>query len=162
MKFQKRNTPNLRPLDNDSVAPFCPLLNIPRMDEHGMVLETRCGFEVGSTIALGFHLQCCDDSIPHKHASQGQHHDAGSNFISVEAIVVESKIGSSSSGQPVHLVTILFSQITRKDIELLLRYSGSHSNHPLRKPFASTSPSLTPSDFNKKIRREISQRIHLN
>lgn len=160
MKFQKRYTPIPKPLDRESRASTCPLLNIPRIDEHGMVLESQCGFDVGSTIALGFHLQCA----PAASAKAGQCHVEAqhSTFISVEAIVVESKIGSSSAGQPVHLVTVLFSLISRKGREQLLRYSASRCSRPQPKPSLPTHSSPTPGDFNEQVCREVTRRIHLN
>lgn len=160
MKFQKRYTPIPSPLDSDSVAPSCPLLNIPRIDEHGMVLESQCGFETGSTIALGFHLQY-EDAV----AAQPSPYPSApleNIFISVEVIVVESKMGSSKAGQPVHLVTVLFSLISREDREQLLRYSALHPSHPQPKPSLAAHHSLTPCDYNEKLRREITLQIHLN
>ena len=162
MKFQKGNTPIPDSLNSDSAALSCPLLNIPRINEHGMVLETRCGYEVGSAIVLGFHLQYDNARNPAKQSKQGQSYPDSSTFISVEAIVVDSKMGSGTAGQPVYLVTVLFSQISREDREHLLRYSGSSPARPKRQHYPPSPSSSAPWDFSEKIRREANQRIHLN
>jgi len=162
MKFQERNTPKPDSPDSGSAAPSCPLLNIPRIDEHGMVLETLCGFEIGSTIALGFHLQGDDSHPPTEQTIPGQHELEASTFINVETIVVESKMGSGVTGQPAYFVTVLFSQISRADREQLLHYLAEHPNHPQRQSSAHSPSSFTPWAFNEKLRREVTQRIHLN
>ncbi len=167
MKFQKQNTPKQDFLDSGSVVPCCPLLNIPGIDEHGMVMEMRCGFEVGSTIALGFHLQ--SGAVPPP-SGQGKPKPfdlskpghAGSVFISVEVIVVESKIGSNAMGQPTYLVTVLFSQISRKAREGLLHYSGNACAHPGRQAAAGPTDASAPLDHSEKFLREVTQRIYLN
>lgn len=119
-----------------------------------MVMEMRCGFEVGSTIALGFHLQSAAVHQPSGHG--------GSVFISVEVIVVESKIGSASMGQSTYLVTVLFSQISRKAREGLLHYSGNACAHPRGQAAADTTDASVPLDHNEKFLREVTQRIYLN
>lgn len=170
MKFQKPNTPKLDPRSSASPTPTCPLLGIPRVNQHGMVLEMRHGFEVGSTIALGFHLQRieADPLSGHAALSQGPSMEAsaaqpgGSFFIGVEAIVIESKPGSCALGQPAYLVTVLFSQISRRDKEKLLCYCRSHPVS-LRQGLASPMPhEAFAQDFNEKLHREATQRIHLN
>lgn len=170
MKFQKPNTPKLDLRSSDPPAPSCPLLGIPRVNQHGMVLEMRHGFEVGSAIALGFHLQSIDADPFSGHATLGQGqsiqasppHPGGSYFIGVEAIVIESKLGSSALGQPAYLVTVLFSQISRRDKEKLLCYCRSHPAN-LRRCLSPPMPHETsPQDFNEKLNMEALQRIHLN
>lgn len=160
MNFQKQYTPISDPLRNDSAALSCPLLNIPRIDEHGMVLESQCGFEIGSTIALGFHLLNTDSFT--EQTAQYQQNPQDKAFISVEAIVVESKIGSGSTGQPVHLVTILFSLISRKDREQLLRYSDRYSGQPQPKPSLAAHHSAPPCDYHEKLHRDAPRCIYLN
>jgi len=170
MKFQKQNTPQTDFLNSDSDGRSCPLLNIPLVTEHGMVLETRCGFEIGSTIALGFHLQFDEIHVPTASTIQEEadlpvkEHSGqeGSVFISVEVIVVESMIGTGTAGQPVYLVTVLFSQISRKDREQLLRYSGSHSAHRQVQSSALVPLASAPWDSSEKLLREATQRIYLN
>lgn len=157
MKFQKQNTPKTGSLDNSPDAMSCPLLSIPEIDEHGMVLESRCGFEVGSTIALGFHLHYAESL-----SNIGQSETDRTRFISVEAIVIESRLISGSSGQPVHLVTVLFSQISRKDREYLLHFSGCLMAHTRRQLFEAPPCSPSPKEFCEELRREVTQRIHLN
>lgn len=165
MKFQKPNTPKLDLRSSDSPTPSCPLLGIPRVNHHGMVLEMRYGFEVGSTIALGFHLQSIDATSL---SGQGQSMKAsppqpgGSYFIGFEAIVIESKPGSGAVGQPVYLVTVLFSQISQRDKKRLLCYCQSH-RADLRRNLTTPKPhDASPQDFDEKLRWEATQRIHLN
>jgi len=170
MKFQKPNTPKLDLRSSDPPAPSCPLLGIPRVNQHGMVLEMRHGFEVGSAIAFGFHLQGIDDAPFPGHGAPGQGQSVqtsppqpgGSYFIGIEAIVIESKLGSGALGQPVYLVTVLFSQISRRDKEKLLCYCRSHSANLQRCPAPPVPPETSPEGFNEKLSREALQRIHLN
>lgn len=150
MEFQKQNTLGQDFLDCGSVAPCCPLLKIPRIDEQGMVMEMRCGFEVGSTIALGFHLQ------------DGAGKQLVSRFISLEVMVIESKIGSGSGGQPVHLVTVLFSLISCQAREELLRFAGSHTRSSKPKTSAQGPLSSTMKTCNERFLRQVTQCIGLN
>lgn len=166
MKFQERHTPKPDPLTSDPVAPSCLILNISRIDEHGMVLEMLCGFEIGSTIAMGFHLPSDTPHLSSDLSIQGQHEMETSTFINVESIVVESKMGSGVTGQPAHLVTVLFSQISHGDREQLLHHLAEHPIHPQRPPSALSShfstSSASSTAFNEKLRREVTQCIHLN
>lgn len=187
MKFQKQNTPiSFAQPDTNSAGALsaCPLLNIPVIDDHGLVMETRCGFEVGSTIVLGFHLRCDGSqasrhrvkpgTMPQKFAQKSAQvqglelssstttGQSGSVFISLEVIVVESKIGHGSAGQPVYLVTVLFSGISRKDRKSLLSYTGSGmqdlpESNPLDSAFC---PTLSAGK--KKFLSEVIRRIGLN
>lgn len=84
-----------------------PPFQLLRVNEHGIVLESQRSFEIGTTIALGFHVNC--DSRSGK-----------SRFISVEAILVGSKPRVTRSGQLVQEITLLFSEIDRKDRDVLL------------------------------------------
>jgi len=166
MKFQKPTTPELDRRRGDPPAPTCPLLGIARINRQGMVLEMRHGFEVGSSIALGFHLQGVGagsgQAVQGKCMEASPPQPAGSCFIGVEAIVIESKLGSGPSGEPAYLVTVLFSQISRGDREKLLCFCRSHR--------ARLQPCLTPAlpqgslaqDYKENLRREATQRIHLN
>jgi hypothetical protein len=92
----------------------------------------------------------------------GSPQQGGSCFIGVEAIVIESKPGSCGLGQPAYLVTVLFSQISRRDKERLLCYCRSHPVS-LRQGLAPPMPhEAFAQDFNEKLHREATQRIHLN
>ncbi|MFK5923852.1 MAG: hypothetical protein QM496_16870 [Verrucomicrobiota bacterium] len=169
MKFQKQNTPFFPAqdtLNKAAVAPACPLLNIAAMDDHGLVMEMLCGFEVGSTIVLGFHLHCdgSQEKLPQgvELSSPGSVGQRSSVFISLEVIVVESKMGHGSAGQPVYLVTGLFSGISNKDRKRLLSYTGSNNrqlagNAPIKFAAGSTLLACT-----EKFLSEVTQRIYLN
>ena len=85
-----------------------PPFQLVRVNEHGIVLESERNFDIGTTMALGFHVNV--DSRSEK-----------SRFISVEAILVESKPRVTRSGQLVQEITLLFSEIDRKDRETLLQ-----------------------------------------
>ncbi len=78
-----------------------------KTNEHGMVLESVRSFEVGSTVALGFHVDCGQRTVKSK-------------FISVEAIVVGSIPSVSDQGMFVNEVTLMFSEIDREDRAVLL------------------------------------------
>ncbi len=166
MKFQKPTTPKLERRCEEPPAPPCPLLGIARINRQGMVLEMRHGFEVGSGIVLGFHLQDTDAATGH--AAQGQcleanpQQPADSCFIGVEAIVIESKPGSSTSGEPAYLVTVLFSQISRADKEKLLDICRSHRANPRQSLPPTMSHGGLMQDYNAKLRRKATQRIHWN
>lgn len=125
-----------------------------------MVLESQCGFEIGSTIALGFHLQYPGSFT--EQTAQHQQNPQDNTFISVEAIVVESKVGSGSTGQPVHLVTVLFSLISRSDREQLLRYSDRYCAQTQSKSSLAAHPAAPPCDYHEKLHRDAIRRIHLN
>ncbi len=103
---EQRNQP---PFENGRFSgPGCPFLSVVAVNEHGMVLESRSGFDVGAAISLGFHL----DS-----------EDQRSQFVSAEGIVVESRCHLAANGKILNRVTLLFSEISREDRNILVRYS---------------------------------------
>ena len=106
------------PCFNGSSDSVCPLLAVLGANEHGLVMESRCGFEVGATVSLGFHLHLLDGNASNSPADVSH-----SAFVSAETLVVESSCQLSESGELVHRVTMLFSEISRKDRDLLMRYS---------------------------------------
>ena len=84
----------------------CPVITVLSANEHGVVIESRKAFESGATIALGLHV-----AIP----------DAGqSEFIAAEVIVVGSEPAVSTNGERVFRVTMIFSDISRQDRDLLM------------------------------------------
>jgi hypothetical protein len=106
---------------NASQPPF----QVVQSNEHGLVLESQRSFEIGSTIAMGFHVDC--------HSRHGK-----SRFISVEAMVVGSSPKVTRKGQLCMEVTLLFSEIDREDREVLLRASSlsrpSVTGEPKKRP----------------------------
>ncbi|NNE92939.1 MAG: hypothetical protein HKN23_14945 [Verrucomicrobiales bacterium] len=91
---------------NASPPPF----QVIGANEHGIVLESQREFEVGSSVAIGFHVESPDQSDK-------------SQFISAESIVVDSRPAMKRGGA-VHQVTMLFSEIDCEDRNLLLQLSG--------------------------------------
>ena len=85
------------------------MIEVVGASEHGMVIETDRGFDVGSSVELGFQL----DNSPSRHGA----------FVSAQTLVVESRPQVSERGSLVHRVTLLFSEISRRDHDILLDYS---------------------------------------
>ena len=105
------------------VSEECPMLRVLAAKKHGLVVEARRAFEVGSAMILGCHVDRCD-------AAAG----AASAFVSAEVIVVDSREMVARGGSR-HQVTMLFSEISSEDLEMLLalpdadgiRFSRTHS-----------------------------------
>lgn len=76
--------------------------------EHGLIMEANRPFEVGATVALGFHLNRKDRS---------------SKFVSAETVVVDSTPRFTERGKLVHCVTMVFSEISDRDRRLLVKLS---------------------------------------
>lgn len=85
------------------------MIEVLGANEHGMIIETDRGFDVGSSVELGFQL--------------GNSPSRRGEFVSAETIVVESRPQVSERGSLVHRVTLLFSAISRHDHDILLDYS---------------------------------------
>ena len=90
---------------NTSSPPF----QVIGTNEHGIILETYREYEIGASIAIGFHVDRPETRKSH--------------FISAESIVVDSR-PSMKQGELVHRVTMLFSEIKWDDRELLLALSS--------------------------------------
>ncbi len=92
----------------------CPLRRVLAVNEHGMVVESQRGFEVGSTMVLGCHVEV-KASVPRT---------AGA-FVSAETIVVESRplTGGGRTDEGSFQVTFLFCDISREDREMLVKLS---------------------------------------
>lgn len=92
----------------------CPLRRVLAVNEHGMVVESQRGFEVGSAMVLGCHVEA-KASVPRTTGA----------FVSAETIVVESLplTGGGRNGQSCFQVTFLFSEISREDREMLVNLS---------------------------------------
>lgn len=91
----------------------CPLINVTRANEHGIVVQSRRSLEVGSAFALGIHVQ-----IPECQQTE---------FVSAETIIVESTPRLNRHSDLVYQVTMLFSEISRDDRELLMLVSHDES-----------------------------------
>jgi len=92
----------------------CPLRRVLAVNEHGIVVESQRGFEVGSAMVLGCHVE----------VSASASRPAGA-FVSAETIVVEScplKAGGRSEEERFQ-VTFLFGEISREDREMLVNLS---------------------------------------
>lgn len=97
-----------------NVSP-CPVRQIIRANEFGIVIESNRDFEVGESISLGFHLS----SAKSKRSSQ---------FICAEALVVDSqKLLLAQDGRSFR-VTLLFSDISHEDRAKLIKVSRAASN----------------------------------
>lgn len=152
----------------DALSPICssPLLGIHNINQHGIVMEMNSSFELGDTLLLGFHLprpysshQNSALASPSRHKSGKLRHGRKRHFISLEVIVIESKIGNRASGEPICLVTALFSQINRPVLQQLLHYSQKHSYQP------SPSESVAARDArssHQSLLRMVSENIYLN
>jgi len=91
----------------------CPFLNVVAASENGVVVESQRGFDIGSMIAIGFHVT--GDS------------SRNSSFISADSMVVDSHPGVSRSGSPVFRITLMFSNISAEDRSLLVKLSESQA-----------------------------------
>ena len=95
------------------VFPQCPVLNVIRAHECGLVVESNRSFDVGEAVTLGFH-------VPNSESPD----DRGC-FISAESLVVESRRSwSRSRGDFRHRVTLLFSKIAAEDRDRLIDLVG--------------------------------------
>ena len=95
----------------------CPLLNVVGASEYGVVLESQKGFDVGSALTIGFHVDGRNSS----------------SFISAESIVVESHPEVVADGSLVYRVTLLFSNISAEDRRTLVNASeGFRAPQPNR------------------------------
>lgn len=99
------------------LAGECPLRRVMAVNERGMVVESRRDFEVGAAMIVGCHVEV-------KAGACG----TASAFVSAEVIVVESRplavgTGSRSTNEGRFQVTLLFSEISREDRELLVNLS---------------------------------------
>jgi len=117
MQWKKHNTANL-PITERSLSSQqeqeCPLLNVIGASEFGVVLESERGFDIGSALTIGFHV---DSRV------QNGNNDRNSSFISAESIVVESHPEVTTDGSLIYRVTLMFSEIASKDRNLLVRES---------------------------------------
>lgn len=108
-KHSQQNTGDR--LASDSTR--CPLIKVQGANEHGIIVQSRRSFEVGSAFALGIHVQ-----IPECRQTE---------FVSAETIIVESTPRLNRRGDLVYQVTMLFSEITRDDRDLLVLMSHDES-----------------------------------
>ena len=108
-KTSQENTGERLAKDSDR----CPLIRVERANEHGIVIQSRRSLEVGSAFALGIHVH-----IPEARQTE---------FVSAETIIVESSPRLNRLGDLVYSVTMLFSEITRDDRELLVLVSHDES-----------------------------------
>ncbi len=117
MQWKKHNTAD-SPITDRSLSSSqeqgCPLLNVIGASEYGVVLESQRGFDVGSALTIGFHV---DSQIPDQGASRN------SSFISAESVVVESHPEVATDGSLVYRITLMFSEISTRDRSLLVRAS---------------------------------------
>lgn len=91
---------------NASSPPF----QVVGANEHGIILESHRDYEIGASVAIGFHVD--------------RPEIRESRFISAESIVVDSR-PSLKKGELLHRVTMLFSDIKRDDREMLLALSSN-------------------------------------
>ncbi len=91
----------------------CPFLNVVAACENGIVVESQRGFDVGSVVAIGFHVN--------RNASRS------SSFISADTMVVDSHPGVSRTGSPVFRVTLMFANISSEDRDLLMEISNAET-----------------------------------
>ena len=87
------------------VTEDCPLQRVLAIREQGLVVESARAFEVGAAMVLGCHVD--------RRGVEG-----GGEFISAEVIVVESREMAAAKNR--HQVTVLFSEISSEDREILL------------------------------------------
>ena len=92
----------------------CPLRRVLAVNEHGIVVESQRGFEVGSAMVIGCHVEGKTSSAR-----------AAGSFVSAETIVVESLPLTGRGQEPERhfQVTFLFSEISREDREMLVNLS---------------------------------------
>lgn len=117
MQWKKHNTADSPITDrslSSSQTERCPLLNVIGASEYGVVLESQRGFDVGSALTIGFHV---DSQMPDQGSGRN------SSFISAESVVVESHPEVANDGSLVYRVTLMFSEISARDRGLLVRAS---------------------------------------
>ena len=90
--------------------PSCPIQNVIRANEFGMVIESDRSFDVGEAMSIGFHVP--------DGRRDGQ-------FIMAEALVVESQKLRLIQDRDAFRVTILFSQISHEDRTRLIEMTRS-------------------------------------
>lgn len=86
--------------------PSCPIQEVIRANEYGMIIESDRSFDVGETMSIGFHL-------PSDQPRSQQ-------FIMAEALVVESQKLRMVTDREAFRVTVLFSQISHQDRSKLI------------------------------------------
>ena len=103
------SSPSKFSIRNQSL-PSCPIQNVIRANEFGMIIESDRSFEVGEVMSIGFHLP--------SGRRDGQ-------FIVAEALVVESEKLRLVQDRDAFRVTVLFSEISHEDRSRLIEVTRS-------------------------------------
>ncbi|MEM7011292.1 MAG: hypothetical protein AAF585_07400 [Verrucomicrobiota bacterium] len=100
------------------------MLRILQVNDRGVVFESREAFEIGSMIELGFHVQYHVDGSSNSRLARNE-------FITGDGMVVDCNLCASKNGEPVHEVTLLFSEISPRDCRALRRFKRMEETEQL-------------------------------
>lgn len=92
----------------------CLIRNVIRANEIGMIVESSCAFDVGSSMSFGFHVSTLN---------QDRHRD--SEFIYAEGLVVDSQKLLLTTDRESYRITVLYSDISNKDRSRLIKFTRS-------------------------------------
>jgi len=93
-----------------------PVMRLVQVSDQGVVFESRAAFEVGAMIELGFHVKYWVDSPKTQRLECTE-------FILGQGTVVDCNFCSRHDGSPIHVVTLLFSTMSRRDRRALRRFT---------------------------------------
>ncbi len=89
-----------------------------------MVFESRCEFEIGDIIELGFHVKYFAGP------SDSEGRVERNEFITAHGVVVASVLCASSDGSLIHEVAMLFNEMDRRDSRALRRFTEIARQRP--------------------------------
>ncbi len=100
-----------------------PVLRVLQVNDRGVVFESRCDFEVGDIIELGFHVKYFAGP------SDADGRVERNEFITAHGVIVSSMLCASMDGRPIHEVAMLFNEMDRRDSRALRRFTEIEVGH---------------------------------
>ena len=102
----------LQLLESLPTTSSCIVRDLIRANEIGMIVESTCRFDIGSSISFGFHVSS-EQSL------------CDSEFIHIEALVVDSQKLLLTTDRDAYRTTVLYNGVPNSDRSKLIQFTRS-------------------------------------